>query len=91
MVSFYLTPKEVKSVISFMEISRVISTSFSPAISPNFSFKIRKWGIPFINRIYDLKLNGTPFSDISRPIKIATNRYVVDNISTVKNDLSWLD
>lgn len=91
-VSFYLTPKEVRLVVSFMEIYRFISTSFSPAISPNLSFKIRKWGIPFINRIYDLKLGDTPLSDIDRPIKIATNRYVVDNISTVKKiTRGWID
>lgn len=91
-VSFYLTPKEVKLIVSFMELYRFISTSFSPAISPNLSFKIRKWGIPFINRIHDLTLNGTPLSDIDRPIKVATNRYVVDNISTVKKiTRGWID
>jgi hypothetical protein len=91
-VSFYLTPKEVKTVLGFMEIYRFISTSFSPAISPNLNFKIRKWGIPFINRIYDLKLGGIPLSDINRPIKFATNRYVVDNIETVKKiTYGWID
>lgn len=91
-VSFYLTPREVKTVLGFMEIYRFISTSFSPAISPNLSFKIRKWGIPFINRIYDLKLGGIPLADIDRPIKIATNRYVVDNIETVKKiTYGWID
>lgn len=91
-VSFYLTPREVKTVLGFMEIYRFVSTSFSPAISPNLSFKIRKWGIPFINRIHDLKLNGTPLSEIDRPIKIATNRYVVENIETVKKiSRGWID
>ena len=83
-VSFYLTPKEVKQIINFMEAYTFISTSFSPAISPNLSFKIRKWGIPFINRIYDIKLNGKALSDYERPFKIATNKYVVSNIETVK-------
>lgn len=83
-VSFYLTPKEVKLIINFMEIYTYISTSFSPAISPNLSFKIRKWGIPFINRIHDIKLNGKDLADYDRPIKIATNKFVVMNIETVK-------
>lgn len=91
-VSFYLSPKEVKTVLSFMEIYRFVSTSFSPAISPNLSFKIRKWGIPFINRIYDLKLGGVPLSDVNRPIKVATNRYIIDNIETVKKiTRGWID
>lgn len=83
-VSFYLSPKDVKLVINFMEIYTYISTSFSPAISPNLSFKIRKWGIPFLNRIYDIKLNGKDLADYDRPIKIATNKFVVMNIETVK-------
>ncbi|MBC7715283.1 MAG: bifunctional metallophosphatase/5'-nucleotidase [Rhizobacter sp.] len=91
-VSFYLTPKEVKNIINFMEIYTYISTSFSPAISPNLSFKIRKWGIPFVNRIYDIKLNGKDLSDYTRPIKIATNKYVVANIETVKKIThGWID
>jgi 2',3'-cyclic-nucleotide 2'-phosphodiesterase (5'-nucleotidase family) len=91
-VSFYLTPKEVKLIISFMEIYTYISTSFSPAISPNLSFKIRKWGIPFINRIYDLKLNGKPLEDYDRMIKIATNKFVVLNIETVKRiSRGWIE
>ncbi len=91
-VSFYLTPKEVKTIISFMELYRFISTSFSPAISPNLSFKIRKWGIPFVNRIYDIKLDGKPLSDYDRPIKIATNKFVVLNIETVKKiTRGWID
>lgn len=91
-VSFYLTPKEVKTVINFMEIYTYISTSFSPAISSNFTFKIRKWGIPFVNRIYDIKLNGVPLSDVERPIKIATNKFVVMNIETVKRiTRGWID
>ena len=91
-VSFYLSPKEVKTIINFMEFYTYFSTSFSPAISPNLSFKIRKWGIPFINRIYDLKLNGKPLSDYDRPIKIATNKFVVLNIETVKRiTRGWID
>ncbi len=91
-VSFYLTPKEVKLIINFMEIYTYISTSFSPAISPNLSFKIRKWGIPFVNRIHDIKLNGIPLSDFNRPIKIATNKFVVLNIETVKKiTRGWID
>ncbi len=90
--SFYLTPKEVKLIINFMEIYTYISTSFSPALSPNLTFKIRKWGIPFINRIYDLKLNGINLSDYERDIKIATNKFVVLNIETVKKiTRGWVD
>lgn len=83
-VSFYLTPKEIKLLVSFMELYSHISSSFSPAISPNLSFEIRKWGIPLINRIYNLQLNGKDFSEYDRLIKVATNKYILANIETVK-------
>ncbi len=83
-VTFYLNPSEVKMIIQFMEIYTFISTSFSPAFSESLTFKVRKWGIPFINRIYDLKLHGKSLSDYDRPIKIATNKFIVMNIETVK-------
>lgn len=89
---FYLTPKEVKLIMNFMEIYTFISTSFSPAISPNLSFKIRKWGIPFINRIHDIKLDGKDLSNYDRLIKIATNKYILANIETVKKIThGWVD
>ncbi|MBC7427667.1 MAG: bifunctional metallophosphatase/5'-nucleotidase [Bacteriovorax sp.] len=91
-VTFYLTPKEVKTIINFMEIYTYVSTSFSPAISSNLSFKIRKWGIPFVNRIYDIELDGKALSGYERPIKIATNKFVVLNIETVKKiTRGWID
>lgn len=91
-VTFYLSPSEVKTIVGFMELYRFISTSFSPAISPGLSFKIRKWGIPFVNRIYDLKLHGKPLAEYDRPIKIATNKFVVLNIETVKKiTRGWID
>lgn len=91
-VSFYLTPSEVKLIINFMEVYTFISTSFSPAVSPNLSFKIRRWGIPFLNRIHDIKLHGIPLNEYKRPIKIATNKYVLANIGTVKKiTKGWID
>jgi 5'-nucleotidase/UDP-sugar diphosphatase len=83
-VSFYLTAKEVRLIVNFMEVYTFISTSFSPAISKSLDFKIRRWGIPFINRIHELKLNGKNIEDYDRLIKIATNKFVVLNIETVK-------
>lgn len=83
-VSFYLTAKEVRLIVNFMELYTFISTSFSPAISKSLDFKIRKWGIPFINRIHELKLNGKNIEEYDRLIKIATNKFVVLNIETVK-------
>ncbi len=83
-VSFYLSPKDMELVVNFMELYSHISTSFSPAISSSLDFKIRKWGIPFINRIHEVKLKGVELKKIDSLIKVATNRYLIDNIETVK-------
>lgn len=90
-VSFYLTAKDLDRIINFMELYSHISTSFSPAISSSLDFKIRKWGIPFINRIHDVKLNGVPLNKVDRLIKVATNRFVINNIETVtKITRGWI-
>ena len=91
-VSFYLSTKDLERILNFMELYSHISTSFSPAISSTVDFKIRKWGIPFINRIYDIKLNGVELKKVDRLVKIATNRYVVNNIDTVRKiTRGWIE
>lgn len=91
-VEFYLSTKDLERILNFMELYSHISTSFSPAISSSLSFHIRKWGIPFINRIHDIKLHGVPLSKVDRLVKIATNRFVINNIDTVRRiTRGWIE
>lgn len=83
-VSFYLSTDEFIRLINFLELYSHFSNSFAPAISPNVEYKVRWWGIPFVNRIHDLKLSGTDVSDWKGLIHVATNRFVYKNISTVE-------
>lgn len=82
-VSFYLTSKELVTLINFLEIYSHFSNSFAPAISPNLSFKVRSWGLPFINRIHDILLDSKPLPQ-DRLIHVATNSFVFSNIETVE-------
>jgi len=82
-VTFYLTVKEVKTLVNFLEMYSHVSKNFAPAFSKNLSFGISKYGVPFVNRIKDLSLNGKKIDDYDRLIKVATNQYVIDNLSTV--------
>lgn len=82
-VTFYLTPKEVSKLVNFMELYSHISKNFAPAFSNNLSFGVSKFGVPFVNRIKNLSLNGKKVGDYNRLIKVATNRFVIDNLSTV--------
>ena len=80
---FKLAPNDIEKVIGFMELYSNFSNSFAPAFSDSLSFKVRKWGIPFLNRIYDIKVNGVDLDKIDKPITVATNMIVAKNVDMV--------
>ncbi len=82
-VHFYLSKREVELLINFMEIYSKISKNFSPAFSPNLSYEVRWWGIPMLNRLKDLSLNGKPFSEWPELLHIATSDYVASYVDKV--------
>ena len=84
-VSFYLSTDEFVRLINFLELYSHFSNSFAPAISPNVEYKVRWWGIPFLNRIHAVAINGVDISDFDGLIHVATNRFVYQNISTVES------
>ena len=73
---FYLTPQDFKKVIQFTDVYSKISAHFMPAFSSNVSYKIHNWGIPFLNRVTDFKLNNLEFEQWPVLIPIATSLYV---------------
>ncbi len=84
-ITFYLTAKEVKALVNFMELYSHISKNFTPAFSSNLEFDLAKYGVPFVNRIKNLKLNGKKLGDFPEDqlIKVATNQYVMGNLGTI--------
>jgi 2',3'-cyclic-nucleotide 2'-phosphodiesterase (5'-nucleotidase family) len=83
-VVFKLEPRDFKRVIEFMEIYSRFSRSFSPAFSDSVEYKIRAWGIPFLNRIYDVKVNGVAIEEMKEPLIVATNMFVATNVDLVE-------
>lgn len=81
---FKLSPNHIETVIEFLELYSNFSNSFAPAFSDSVSFKIRKWGIPFINRIYDIKINDIPLNSFDKPLTVATNMFVARNVDLIK-------
>ncbi|OUR94167.1 hypothetical protein A9Q84_17855 [Halobacteriovorax marinus] len=75
-VSFYLSKDEVMRLISFLELYSKFSPLFTPIYADNISFEVRNWGIPFINRVHSLKMNGIPFEKWPELIHVGTNSYV---------------
>lgn len=80
---FKLSPNDVEKVVGFMELYSHFSSSFAPAFSDSVQFKVRSWGIPFVNRIYDLKINGVAIGQIEKPITVSTNMIVAKNIDLI--------
>ncbi len=81
----YLTTEEVIRLINFLEVYSHISGNVTPAFSSNLTYRLNKYGIPFLNRIKDVSLNGKKIGQYNRLIKVGTNKFVLDNISLVKS------
>jgi 2',3'-cyclic-nucleotide 2'-phosphodiesterase (5'-nucleotidase family) len=74
--SFYLSIEAVTMLIEIVPILRAI---FSPEIAMCFSnsltWKESEWGIPFINKVYDVQINGATLESGSL-VHIATNYFI---------------
>lgn len=80
---FTLKPKDVETVIEFMELYSHFSNSFAPTFSSSIKFEVRKYGIPFVNRIYNITLHDKPLADYKRPIVVGTNMFVASNVDLI--------
>lgn len=83
-VTFFLTGKEVKSLINFLELYSHVSKNFAPVFSNNVKFEVSKYGVPFLNRIKNLNINNKELND-DHLYKIATNQYVINNLDTIES------
>jgi len=83
-VSFYLSKSEVFDLINFMEVYGMISHKFTPAFSNSVSYHNRWWGIPFLNKLGDLKLNGKSYDEWPEYIHVATSQFVAAYLPKVQ-------
>lgn len=74
--SFYLSKKDVLNLMNFMEIYRHVSANFTPAYSDSLTYRVRSWGIPFVNRLAGIKLHGRPYAEWPDYVHLACNAYV---------------
>lgn len=78
--TFYLTRKEVTNMIDFLDLYGIFKSKSIPALSSSLVFQKRSWGIPFVNRIYDLKISGRPAPGL---IKVATNSFLFSYLDLI--------
>jgi len=61
LVHLYLNRKDLMKLLNTNTIYyRFVNKLFQPAFSDSLQFKERWYGIPFINRLYDVKIKGRP-------------------------------
>jgi 5'-nucleotidase len=82
-LSFFLTKSDLWKLIEFTEIYRHISANFTGAFSSSLTFRIRDWGLPFFNRIGDLRLDGRDYADWPELIRVGTSAYVANYLSKI--------
>jgi hypothetical protein len=75
-VSFFLTRREAKLLINAAELERKVTGKPALTYSDSLSFRVRSFGIPFVNRITDLKLHGNPYREWPELVHVASIRYV---------------
>lgn len=83
-VSFYLNKSEVFDLINFMEVYGMISGKFTPAFSNSVSYRNRWWGIPFVNKLADLKFKGKSYDQWPELINVATSQFVAAYLPKVQ-------
>ncbi len=84
-VSFYLTKKEFKRMVDFLYLYAKTDDKYMPVFSSTVEVEFRKWGVPFINRIKELKVGGVSFDDLPELIHISTNEFIFKNVQFVKD------
>jgi 2',3'-cyclic-nucleotide 2'-phosphodiesterase (5'-nucleotidase family) len=82
-VSFYVTFKELKRLIQFLEIYSRFRPKFTPAFSSDLSFSVNPYGIPLINRINDIKVVGYRELVDDQLIHVGTNSFVFQYIDFI--------
>lgn len=82
-VSFHLSKSEIKKLIEFLLIYSALDKKFMPVFSDSLDVEIRKWGIPFLNKISKLELHGKDYDEWPELIHVSTNAFVFKYISFV--------
>lgn len=82
-VTFYLQKSQVKTLINFLEIYKNFSGNYTPVFSDSLNYRINAWGIPGLNRVKDLTLNGKPYDQWPEYIHVSTSSYIAGHIDQV--------
>jgi 5'-nucleotidase/UDP-sugar diphosphatase len=79
-VTFYMHKNDVRLLINFLEIYKMVSSKYNPVFSDDIQYVVNKWGIPQFNRLKNLTLRGQEFNKWPKFIHLATTSYIAAHV-----------
>ncbi len=86
-VVFSLSRAETKVLLELMTMLSGKTPPYEPSVSDNLTYKKNKLGVPLVNGLGNLKLNGKTFLRWPKRLRIATTLYFAQNLFKIR-DLS---
>ncbi|MBF0406018.1 MAG: metallophosphoesterase [Candidatus Riflebacteria bacterium] len=83
-VQYYLTKNDFSKLLEAMFAFSSKTPSYEPVVSDSVTFKKNFFGIPMINKIGDLRLNGKEFKDWPDLLFVASNDFFARNLLKIK-------
>ncbi len=93
-VAFWITPKELEGLVDVMELQRSLGRRGAMVYSDTLDYRVRWWGIPFVNRVTGLTLHGKPFDQWPPLVQVATTAYVaayIPRLGTMTHGLARVE
>jgi len=82
---FHLTPKEVHLVLEAMHWFSRHTPAYEPVVSSGLTYELSMWGVPLVNRVHSLKLDGVPFESWPPLIRVAANEFLTRNLLRIRS------
>uniref|UniRef100_A0A7S2SNH3 Calcineurin-like phosphoesterase domain-containing protein n=1 Tax=Mucochytrium quahogii TaxID=96639 RepID=A0A7S2SNH3_9STRA len=75
--AFYIQKDDFLRLIDVVSLlGKYFSERFQLAFSSNLQYDQNPWGIPFVNRVSNLTINGVEFENLPQLIKVALPQYI---------------
>ncbi|MEW6709711.1 MAG: metallophosphoesterase [Candidatus Riflebacteria bacterium] len=84
-VIFSLSRTEVKILLELMTMLSGKTPPYEPSVSGNLTYKINKFGVPLVNKLGKLSLNGKSLLKWPKRLRIATTLYFAQNLFKIRD------
>lgn len=74
-VSATFSKEDFVLLLQLLEVYRWISPHFALTFSDSLSYQRNPHGLPFLNRLKNIRLHGVPMSEVGSFLRVATNAY----------------